>query len=118
MATGVGPGRHGLFNFIEYVPTRHTIRVPDSTRRRMPTIWELAGHAGQRCCILRVPMTFPASPANGWLVAALRPDAAAVYFAGDKVKHVDYNDNMEGTAVSISKDDGKSWSPLNVIFSS
>lgn len=69
MATGVGPGRHGVFNFIEYIPASHSIRVPDSTQRRVQTIWELAGDAGQRCCILRVPMTFPASPVNGWLVA-------------------------------------------------
>jgi len=69
MATGVGPGRHGIFNFIEYLPTSHSIRIPDSTHRRVQTIWELAGDAGQRCCILRVPMTFPASPVNGWLVA-------------------------------------------------
>lgn len=54
--------------------------------------------------------------ANGWLVAALRPDVPAMYFAGDKVKYEDYNDNMEGAGISISQDDGKTWSPLNVIF--
>ncbi len=71
MATGVGPGQHGLFNFVEYVPATHTLLLPDSRRRRMPTIWELAGDAGRRCCILRVPMTFPATPVNGWLVAGI-----------------------------------------------
>ena len=40
----------------------------------------------------------------------------AVYYTGNKVKYEDYNDNMEGTGVSISKDDGKTWSPLKVIF--
>lgn len=42
---------------------------------------------------------------NGWLVAALRTDMQARWIA-------DKNDNYEGSAVSISKDDGRTWSPL------
>ncbi len=47
--------------------------------------------------------------ANGWIVAALRMDPP-IRFA-----RLHY-DNFMGTAVSISKDDGKSWSDLNVVF--
>jgi len=47
--------------------------------------------------------------ANGWIVAALRPDSP-VRFAPLA------NDSLMGTAVSISKDDGKTWSPLNFLF--
>ena len=59
--------------------------------------------------------------ANGWLVAALRTDMPARYFAphietpGEK-EGVYYDDSLEGTAVSISKDDGRTWSPLNILF--
>jgi len=49
--------------------------------------------------------------ANGWIVAALRPDGP-VPFAPLA------NDSLMGTAVSISKDDGKTWSPLNHLFAS
>ncbi len=48
---------------------------------------------------------------NGWIVAALRTDLRAQ----DMHWH---NDNLEGTAVSVSKDDGKTWSPIKRIFTS
>ena len=41
--------------------------------------------------------------ANGWIVASLRTNMLPKYFAL-------HNDQFEGTAVSISKDDGKTWS--------
>lgn len=46
---------------------------------------------------------------NGWLIAALRLDMPAKWIASS-------NDNMEGIAVSISKDDGKTWSPMKTIY--
>ena len=41
--------------------------------------------------------------ANGWIVASLRTNMLPQYFAL-------HNDQFEATAVSISKDDGKTWS--------
>ena len=47
--------------------------------------------------------------ANGWIVAALRTDMEARHM------HL-HNDNLEGIGVSVSEDDGKTWSPVKVIF--
>ncbi|MFH1006281.1 MAG: sialidase family protein [Candidatus Latescibacterota bacterium] len=47
---------------------------------------------------------------NGWLVAAVRTDMPARYF------DVPHDDSLEGTGVSISKDDGKTWSPMNILY--
>lgn len=49
--------------------------------------------------------------ANGWIVAALRMDIEPRYF-----DHPQCHDNLMGTAVSVSKDDGKTWSPIQKIF--
>ena len=46
---------------------------------------------------------------NGWLVAALRTDVPAKFI-------VTHHDNMEGIGVSISKDDGRTWSPVKILF--
>jgi hypothetical protein len=48
--------------------------------------------------------------ANGWIVAALRTDQPPRYF------DVRNDDSLEGTGISISKDDGKTWSPLKRLY--
>ncbi|MFH0963079.1 MAG: sialidase family protein [Planctomycetota bacterium] len=47
--------------------------------------------------------------ANGWVVAALRMDMPAKFIPTD-------NDNYEGIGISISKDEGKTWSVPKVLF--
>jgi photosystem II stability/assembly factor-like uncharacterized protein len=47
---------------------------------------------------------------NAWLVAALRTDMQPRYFDAA-------NDNLEGTGVSLSKDDGKTWSKIKMLYS-
>jgi len=47
---------------------------------------------------------------NGWLVAAHRTDVPARYREGP------HDDNLEGIGVSISKDNGKTWSPIKILF--
>jgi len=47
---------------------------------------------------------------NGWLIAALRSDMPARYLDQP------HNDSVEGIGVSISKDNGKTWSPIKIIF--
>ena len=46
---------------------------------------------------------------NGWLVAALRTDVHPRWIPVN-------NDNLCGEAVSISKDEGKTWSPMRQIW--
>jgi hypothetical protein len=48
--------------------------------------------------------------ANGDLVAALRSDMPPRYFDGP------HDDSLEGTAISISHDDGESWSAMQILF--
>ena len=50
---------------------------------------------------------------NGWLVAALRT-WGPVQLHG----HPNFEDSLEGTAVSISRDDGVTWSPYRMVFDS
>ncbi len=47
--------------------------------------------------------------ANGWLVAALRTDMPYRFVEL-------HNDNLEGIAISISRDDGATWSPLRMLY--
>ncbi|NOX63089.1 MAG: hypothetical protein GXP42_14270 [Chloroflexi bacterium] len=71
-ATGVNPGKHGVFGFVaqrldSYEPTLNT-----STAIRQPTFWARAGAAGKRVAILNAPMTYPPQPfPNGALIAGM-----------------------------------------------
>ena len=47
--------------------------------------------------------------ANGWMVAALRTDLHPRFFGPSP------SDNHEGIGVSISKDDGATWSPVQIV---
>gem|GEM_PF-1419135 len=49
--------------------------------------------------------------ANGWLVAAVRTDVPARFLARPGA-----SDHFEGTAVSVSKDNGQTWSDLNWLY--
>lgn len=48
--------------------------------------------------------------ANGWLVAALRTDMPPRYFDAP------HDDSLEGLGVSISQDDGQTWSAVQVLY--
>ena len=48
--------------------------------------------------------------ANGWLVAALRSDVPARYL------HRPNDDSLEGTGISISRDDGQTWSEMDILY--
>ena len=48
--------------------------------------------------------------ANGDLVAALRSDMPPQYFDGP------HDDSLEGTAISISKDNGATWSEMDILY--
>jgi hypothetical protein len=52
---------------------------------------------------------------NGWLVAALRTDLPARFLPGNGVVQ-SRTDSLEGIVVSISKDDGVSWSSMQRVY--
>ena len=57
--TGLGPGRHGLFDFTRLEEGR--IRFQNAADRGAPTFLELADAAGRRVCSLGLPTTYPVS---------------------------------------------------------
>ena len=92
-ATGVNPGRHGLFDFIKrdlrgYLPDLAILRpekrrllslsteafVPASTAE---TFWDILSAQGKQVAVIRWPVTFPPQRVNGHLLSGLgTPDVA------------------------------------------
>ncbi len=75
-----------------------------------PAQWKFTETYGGKTFLRDVSEGAVVRAANGWLVAALRSDMPARYL------HRPNDDSLEGTAISISKDDGKTWSDMDILF--
>ena len=67
--TGVNPGRHGIYGFMDLTPENYAWKFPNANDMQSKTIWEIAGEHDKRSVIINVPSTYPAKPLNGKLVA-------------------------------------------------
>ncbi len=67
--TGVNPGRHGVFGFVDLRPSSYDIYFPNYQTLKSKTLWKcLEGH-GKRSVVANVPSTYPAQPMNGVLIS-------------------------------------------------
>ncbi len=78
--TGKNPGKHGIFEFYDYLPDSYNISFIKGQMRQGETLWHLAGQAGKKVGVINVPMTYPAEKVNGFLIAGL--DAPGVESKG------------------------------------
>jgi hypothetical protein len=75
-----------------------------------PAQWKFTMKHGGKTWLRGVSEGAIVRAANGDLVAALRSDMPPSFFDGP------HDDSLEGTAISISKDDGKTWSKMNILY--
>ncbi|MCX7016309.1 MAG: alkaline phosphatase family protein, partial [Candidatus Sumerlaeota bacterium] len=66
--TGMGPGRHGVFDFTRKAPNQYAVEFLNATHRRAPTLWRLASDAGLRVGVMNVPATYPPERLNGFQI--------------------------------------------------
>ena len=85
--TGVNPGEHGIFGFMELRPNSYKMSFPSLNDVQAPPIWDILGGTVNRgsstvyekfkgrinnkfrSIVLNIPQTFPALPMNGILSA-------------------------------------------------
>lgn len=70
-ATGMNPGRHGVFGFMARRPGAYEYAIGSSLLIRERTLWERASAGGLRVGVINVPFTYPPKPVNGFLVAGM-----------------------------------------------
>ncbi len=84
-ATGVNPGKHGVFDFTQRRFGSYDVRFVNATARRVPSVWARLQAAGLRQCIVGIPGTFPPEPLHGCMVSGFdtpvttRADASFVH---------------------------------------
>jgi predicted AlkP superfamily phosphohydrolase/phosphomutase len=68
-ATGLGPGRHGLFDFTQKMPGAYRLRFTNASDRIGASLFARASRAGRRVLALGMPASYPPEPVAGLLVA-------------------------------------------------
>ncbi len=87
-ATGVNPGRHGIFGFSGQSPQTYRTILQTAASIRAPAFWQVAAAAGRRLALLNVPMTYPPMPLPGGVVVAgmLAPDTRSAFVRPPELK--------------------------------
>jgi predicted AlkP superfamily phosphohydrolase/phosphomutase len=80
--TGMLPGGHGVYDFVERHPTQPGKRIPVSSGSiKAKTFFEVLSGAGKEIRVANVPVTFPPIPIKGRMISgvAIPPGAPFVY---------------------------------------
>lgn len=67
--TGMNPGRHRIYGFIDLKPKSYDLEFPNALHVRAPAMWNSLDAARKRSIVVNVPSTYPAQPLNGMLIS-------------------------------------------------
>jgi predicted AlkP superfamily phosphohydrolase/phosphomutase len=71
MVTGVNPGKHGIFWFGEYKPQTYEYFYINASYRHGDALWDIMSRAGRKVGVINVPISYPATAVDGFLIAGL-----------------------------------------------
>jgi predicted AlkP superfamily phosphohydrolase/phosphomutase len=98
-ATGKNPGKHGVFDFIR--PIGGQFELVNAASLRAPTLWDILSKAGRTVGVMNVPVTYPPSPVNGFVIAGmLSPMAGTFTYPPDLLDR--YADQMKPYRIAPS----------------
>lgn len=68
--TGVNPGRHGVYGFVDG-HAQNDSKLMHAGRISAPTLWEMVNEQGATAGIYNVPLTYPPQQLEGWMVSGM-----------------------------------------------
>lgn len=80
ITTGVNPGQHGVFDFVQHDLCTLRGKLVSSETVRVRRFYDYAGTHGLTACVANVPVTYPPEPLNGCLVTGILTPADAAAF--------------------------------------
>ncbi len=70
-ATGMNPGKHGVFDHGYRQPGTYKIAPTNGRLRGGTTIWNLLSERGKIVGVINVPETYPPEPVNGFMISGM-----------------------------------------------
>lgn len=92
MVTGVNPGKHGIYDFIEE-DNQHKISPIKNYNGKFPTLWDIYSFYNKRVIIVNFPISYPPPKVNGIFISGiLAPENGDITYP-DTLKKLlrDYN---------------------------
>lgn len=80
-ATGMLPGKHGVFDHIHRLPGTYDLAPTSARTRAGSAIWEIISAHGGRVGVVNVPETYPPSPVNGFMLSGMDTPSDDAEFA-------------------------------------
>ncbi len=68
-ATAVNPGKHGILDFTYRIPHSWKSKPVNAYNRKGLTIWELLSNVNKTVGIVNIPLTYPPSSVNGFMIS-------------------------------------------------
>ncbi|MDQ3952892.1 MAG: alkaline phosphatase family protein [Actinomycetota bacterium] len=81
-ATGVNPGRHGIYGFIAGNAQSDRQELVHSGMIRASALWEIANEQGARAGIYNLPLTYPPRSLDGWMVSGMMTPGYSEHLKG------------------------------------
>jgi predicted AlkP superfamily phosphohydrolase/phosphomutase len=69
LLSGVNPGVHNIFDWGYRCADSYRIGAVNATRKRAPMLWDILAVHQKTCGIFNVPVTYPPSPVQGFMVS-------------------------------------------------
>jgi predicted AlkP superfamily phosphohydrolase/phosphomutase len=69
MISGHNPGKHGIYDFLRFIPGTYRIQATRSDQTTYRTIFDLASQYNRRVLSINVPLTYPPRPVNGTMIS-------------------------------------------------
>lgn len=79
-ATGMNPGKHGLYDFKVRKEGSYETELVDINMLEKPTLWEILSAYGKRVGVINVPICYPPQETNGFMISGmLAPSTKVTY---------------------------------------
>lgn len=106
--TGLNPGKHGVFDWHERDPERYHSRIVNASSIKAPTLWQRANRAGLTSGVFNVPLTFPPTPLDGWMVTGILtpPNARDITYPAELRAELDDDGGRYKTFFGVTYQEG------------